>query len=108
MSRKQRFQISGGEETDAGRQVSKSQKKRDSAALQKLGEDIAALPKSALGRLPLGDDLREAILGLSGISAYGARRRQMQYIGRLMREAGDDAKAIAEAYEDIRRDYAAQ
>ncbi len=62
MRRKQRFQISGGEEADADRPVSRSQKKRDSLALQKLGEDIAALPRSALDRLPLGGDLKEAII----------------------------------------------
>jgi len=65
---------------------SKSQRKREAAALQSLGEELAALPAEALDRLELPDRLRLALEELQNISSHEARRRQRQFIGRLMRE----------------------
>lgn len=75
---------------DAGedyRPPSRSQKKRDSSALQALGESLARRPKSARDKLPLTEDLQEAFDELDHLTQNEARRRQLQYIGRLMREA---------------------
>ncbi|MDD2967156.1 MAG: ribosome biogenesis factor YjgA [Desulfovibrionaceae bacterium] len=71
--------------------VSRSQKKRDSTALQKLGEELAKLPISHLGKLPLTPDLHEAFAELARVNSKEGRRRQLQYIGRLMREADSEA-----------------
>jgi ribosome-associated protein len=64
---------------------SKSAKKREYLALQKLGEELITLKESELASLPLDDDLLEAIQEAHRIKARGALRRQKQYIGKLMR-----------------------
>ncbi len=64
---------------------SKSAKKREYLALQKLGEELITLKQSELDALPLEDSLLEAIIEARGIKAHGALRRQKQYIGKLMR-----------------------
>lgn len=84
--------------------VSKSQRKRDSIACQKLGETLVDLTGQKLAALPLPDHLREAILEARGIKSHGARRRQLQYIGKLMREL--DTRPIAEALEGLQREGA--
>lgn len=65
---------------------SKSRRKRDMQALQALGERLVELPQAQLDRIALPDDLAEAIRLARMISARGGRKRQLQYIGRLMRE----------------------
>jgi ribosome-associated protein len=64
---------------------SKSARKREYIALQKLGEELITLKVSDLDRLPLDDNLREAVLEAQQMKAHGALRRQKQYIGKLMR-----------------------
>jgi ribosome-associated protein len=64
---------------------SKSARKREYLALQILGEELITLKESDLDSLPLGDNLREAIMEARQIKAHGALRRQKQYIGKLMR-----------------------
>lgn len=71
---------------------SKTQRKRQMHALQALGETLVALPAERLAELELPEALRDALLHVRQISKWGARRRQMQYIGKLMREV--DATAI--------------
>ncbi len=64
---------------------SKSARKREYIALQKLGEELILLKQSNLDSLPLDDNLREAVMEAQQIKAHGALRRQKQYIGKLMR-----------------------
>jgi ribosome-associated protein len=64
---------------------SKSARKREYIALQKLGEELITLKVSDLDRLPLDDNLRDAVLEARQMKAHGALRRQKQYIGKLMR-----------------------
>jgi len=64
---------------------SKSARKREYIALQKLGEELITLNASDLDSLPLDDSLREAVLQARQMKAHGALRRQKQYIGKLMR-----------------------
>jgi ribosome-associated protein len=78
---------------------SKSQRKRDATALQRLGERLVALRPDQLAPLPLGDELREAVLLAQRITARGGRRRQLQLVGKLMRAA--DAQAISRALEAL-------
>lgn len=70
--------------------VSKSQRKREMHALQALGETLVALPDEQLARLGLPEALHEAIEHARSISQRGALRRQLQYIGRLMRDIDAD------------------
>jgi len=54
--------------------------------LQALGAALAELSESQLKEMRLGEDLLEALLEAKRIRSHEAKRRQMQYIGRLMRE----------------------
>lgn len=74
---------------------SRSQHKRESEALQRLGEQLIKLPESVVATIPLPDDLREAIAHARTLTSYGALRRQRQFIGRLMRDI--DAEPIIQA-----------
>ncbi len=64
---------------------SKSARKREYLALQKLGEELITITRSDLNSLPLDNALREAVCDAHEIKAHGALRRQKQYIGKLMR-----------------------
>ena len=66
--------------------VSKTRRKREMHELQALGAALAALPESQLEEMQLGEDLLEALLEAKRMKSHEAKRRQMQYIGRLMRE----------------------
>ena len=70
-------------ETKAG--TSKSQRKRDSTALQKLGAALVDLSVERLAKIEMPDSLRLAVQDARRITKHEARRRQMQYIGKLMR-----------------------
>jgi ribosome-associated protein len=83
--------------------ISKSEIKRQMTALQKLGEELIALPKSKLNKLDLPENLRDAIDDAKRITAHGALSRQKQYIGRLMRII--DAEPIAEQLEKWRNHH---
>ena len=54
--------------------------------LQALGEALAALPEVQLKEMTLDDGLRAALLEAKRIKSHEAKRRQLQYVGRLMRE----------------------
>ena len=70
-------------------QPSRTKRKHDDLALQDLGEELVAVGENKLAELDLPERLRDAIMHARSISKFGALRRQMQYIGRLMREEGD-------------------
>lgn len=85
---------------------SKSQKKRDADALQKLGVSLVEWRIENLDKLPLPDPLRQAILLAKSLKSHGARRRQAQLIGKLMRLS--DLEAFTTAYNAIQADESAQ
>ncbi|HKB83618.1 MAG TPA: ribosome biogenesis factor YjgA [Burkholderiales bacterium] len=70
-------------------QPSRTKRKQDDLALQDLGEALVAVSEEKLAELDLPERLRDAVTQARAISRFGALRRQMQYIGRLMREEGD-------------------
>ena len=65
---------------------SKTQLKRESDALQRLGKDLLSLPDSRLALLEMDDILRFALRDGKKITAHEGKRRQLQYIGKLMRK----------------------
>jgi ribosome-associated protein len=69
---------------------SKSQRKRDVEALQDIGRDLVRLPKDQLKKMELPEHLFAAVLECQRLSSHGALRRQMQYIGKVMREVDPD------------------
>jgi len=66
--------------------LSKTRKKAQMHALQKLGIELVDLSKERLASMQLPETLVEAIREAQRITAHEGRRRQMQYIGRLMRD----------------------
>jgi ribosome-associated protein len=80
----------GAQGTPAPATPSKSQQKRDMLALQDLGEALVALDARRFAELAadlgLPERLVDAIAEARGISAWGGRKRQLQYVGKLMRE----------------------
>ena len=78
--------------------VSKSEIKRDAEDLKQLGEKLVNLTKANLTKVPLDDSLIYAI-ELAQRLQKEARRRQLQYIGKLLRSI--DAEPIREALEKI-------
>lgn len=82
----------------ADERPSKSQRKREMTALQDLGESLLRLTPAELARLDLPEALREAIGEMARLGSHEARRRQRQYIGRLMRQV--DPQPLRAAIED--------
>ena len=66
--------------------LSKTRKKAQMHALQKLGIELVDLSKERLASMQLPETLVEAVREAQRITAHEGRRRQMQYIGRLMRD----------------------
>jgi ribosome-associated protein len=64
---------------------SRTERKRAALDLQKTGGQLVALRAEDLARIPLGDDLREAIALYQRIRSHEAKRRQLQFIGKLLR-----------------------
>lgn len=104
MPRKKNYQWQAGGNADNAEAPSRSAKKRQSLALQALGEELTRLSPAELHHLDLTPDLREALTLYARIRDHEGRRRQMQYIGRLMRET--DAGLLRAALA-ARRDAAA-
>jgi len=69
---------------------SKSELKRQMTALQKLGEELVAEPRDRVKRVPMPEDVREAILECQQIKDHEGRRRQLQYVGKKMRTLEED------------------
>ena len=84
---------------------SKSQKKREADALQKVGVELIALSFEKLDALPLPDNLRRAIVEAKLLKSHGAIRRQAQLIGKLMRS--ENSEDILAGYEQIQAEASA-
>jgi ribosome-associated protein len=65
---------------------SKTRVKKTMHELQALGDTLVGLSAAQLAGFDLPEDLAQAIAEARRISSHGARRRQLQYIGRLMRD----------------------
>jgi ribosome-associated protein len=78
---------------------SKSQLKRDAQAIKSLAAGLLQLSASQLRRIPLDNDVLVAIHEAGKFHSHGARRRQLQYITKLMRRT--DTAAIVDALEEI-------
>lgn len=66
--------------------VSRTKKKQHVEELQKLGAALVNLPPMQLESLALPDVLLKAVLDAQRITSHEARRRQIQYIGKVMRK----------------------
>jgi ribosome-associated protein len=88
------------EEFEEDRPPSKSQRKRDSDALQDMGRDLVKLSKDQIKKMDLPEELRTAVLECQRITSHSALRRQMQFIGKVMRNI--EVEPIAEQLAAIR------
>jgi ribosome-associated protein len=86
--------------TDVPEPKSKSQLKRDSEDLKELGEALIKMSPAERARVPLPEAIDAAIELAQRITSHGAMRRQVQYLGKLLRET--DAAPIRAAVEAIR------
>lgn len=64
---------------------SRTDLKRESTELQKLGEDLLTLRADLMARLDLSEKLKDAVVEAKRITNFEGKRRQMQFIGKLMR-----------------------
>ncbi len=74
---------------------SKTQLKKQMHELQDLGEALVALPDDRVIDLPIQESLRDAVAEYKRTRSHEGKRRQMQYIGKLMRR--NDVEPIREA-----------
>jgi ribosome-associated protein len=88
--------------------ISKTQRKRAMHALQDLGEALVGLSPERRAALDLPEPLREAVDEAKRLKSFEARRRQLQYIGRLMRDVDPEPiRARIDAWEGNSRLHAA-
>jgi ribosome-associated protein len=80
--------------------VSKTQQKRAMHELRALGVALVDLPDSQLAAMTLPESLASAIAAARGMKEHGAKRRQLQLIGKLMRDV--DAEPIREQLAALR------
>jgi ribosome-associated protein len=78
---------------------SKTKKKKEALSLQVLGERLVKLPKEQINDIDLPVEIYDAVIFAKTIKQFGALRRQMQYIGTLMRKI--DPAPVQEALFNI-------
>ena len=82
-------------------ETSKTDLKRESDEVQKLGEQLLTLREGLFARLRLPEKLVEALDELKRITNFEGRRRQSQYVGKLMRNLDEDElQAIRDALDE--------
>jgi len=87
--------------------LSKTQRKQAMEELQALGEELVALSGDRVKKIAIPDDLREAVNEAQRMTRHDeARRRQMQYIGKLMRNV--EVKPIRAALALVRGESASE
>ena len=72
---------------------SKSELKRQMTVLQKLGEELVNEARDRVKRVPMPEDVRDAILECQQIKDHEGRRRQLQYVGKKMRTLNEEEVA---------------
>jgi ribosome-associated protein len=78
---------------------SKSSLKREADGLKQLGVALSELPDGRRKQINMPEDLREAINAYNRMTAFGAKKRQMQYIGKLLR--GMEVEPFRQAIDDF-------
>lgn len=77
---------------------SKTQRKAEARALRDLGQALAGLPARDRDTLDLPETLRDAIERYNGTRSHGAKKRELQYLGKQMRRVDPDPiRALVEA-----------
>jgi len=87
-------------------EISKTKIKQQMQELQDLGETLVELPIDKLRQIDMPERLLDAVLEARKITAHGGRRRQLQYIGKLMRTV--DPAPIQEKIDQWNGNHAAE
>jgi len=87
---------------------SRTDLKRESTELQKLGEDLLTLRADLMARLDLSEKLKDAVIEARRISNFEGKRRQMQFVGKLMRLLDPTVLAAVRAALDEQHNGSAQ
>jgi ribosome-associated protein len=88
---------------------SRTDLKRESTELQKLGADLLELRADLLARLALSEKFKDAIADAKRITNFEGKRRQMQFIGKLMRQLEPDVlQAVRDALDEQANGSAAE
>lgn len=100
--------MSDEEEFDEFDGPSKSQLKRDAKALVEMGDQLLSIPEDQLHQINL-PDVVAAILETKKITKGNARKRQLQYVGKLLRNADlTDLKQLLARFDASTREHATQ
>lgn len=98
MARKPRYEEppadDGGEELEQQEGRGRSARKRASHELTKLGESLLTLRHEQVAALALPDRLEDALAEARRLTSFGAKRRQIQFIGKLMRQLDEEQVAL--------------
>jgi ribosome-associated protein len=86
--------------------LSKTRKKQQMQELQDLGEELADLPSDWLKKIDIPENLRDALFEAQRMSSHGAKRRQLQYVGKVMRDL--EAEPIRAALANLRGESAVE
>jgi ribosome-associated protein len=78
-----------------GGEPSKTELKKESTELQKLGQALLTLRADLYDKLPIPDNLRDALAELRRTTSFEGRRRQLQYVGKLMRALDEEVRQAA-------------
>jgi len=90
-------------------EASRTDLKRESTELQKLGEALLTLRADLMERLPLPEKLADAVAEAKRITNFEGKRRQMQFIGKLMRGLDEETRqAVRDALEEQRKGSAGE
>lgn len=79
--------------------ISKTKRKKQMHDLQDFGEMLLELPAATLAKLPLDERMLQAVADWKKVRSWEAKRRHIQYIGRILREG--NGEEVREAYEVI-------
>ena len=89
--------------------ISKSQLKREAHAITRLGEQLVELDEKKLRQFELPENILDAVLAARKIRAHGARKRQLLYLGKLLRtiDTSDISARLASLNNQSKEDAAA-
>jgi ribosome-associated protein len=89
-------------------EASRTDLKRESTELQALGEELLTLRADLMARLSLSDKLVDALADAKRITNFEGKRRQMQFIGKLMRQIDPETLEAVRAALDEQRNGSAR
>lgn len=87
--------ITEDSEGDEGEYISRSAAKKEVQAITSLGVTLSELSVAELDQIPLSSTLKKAVTDAKAITSFNAKKRQIQYLGKLLRN--EDYDAIGDA-----------